>query len=128
MFSVGQRYFVASEEDILRPVDEPSDDFAPLVLFVREAVELVQLAEVEIGQPFDGGDGALIGLEGPEQERLLGQVDVVIDEVRGRGGPPVVMNERDDLPIGERDRDAAVDRVVLAKDRAGEHGRALLRL
>jgi hypothetical protein len=35
------------------------------------------------------------------------------------------MYEGDDLPIGEWDRNTAVDRVVLAKDRAGKHARAL---
>lgn len=84
MFSVGQRYFVTSDEDILRPGDEPSDDLAPVILFVREAIELVQFAKVEIGKPFDREYRPLVGLERAEQERLLCQVDVVIDKVCGR--------------------------------------------
>ena len=125
MFSVGQRYFSASDEDIPRPGDEPSDDLAPVTLLVREAIELVQFAEVEIGQPLDREHRALVGLEGTEQERLLSQIDVVIDEVCGRGRSAVVMDEGDDLPIGERDRNAAVDQVVLAENRACKNARAL---
>lgn len=56
---------------------------------------------------------------------MLIQVDIVVDEVGGSRWPPVIVDEGDHLPIGERNCDAAIDWIVCPEDRTSEHGRAL---
>ena len=86
-----------------------------------EPVVLLQRSEVKIRESLDLPDAHLIGLvsaeaEGPqmfEQFRLTDHI--------GRGRLSPVGDHRDHLPIFAWQAHAAIFRVIVAKDRSGEH-------
>lgn len=47
----------------------------------------------------------------------------MIDQIRGGRWTTIVMDEGDDLPIGQRDCDAAVNRIIGPEDRPRKNGR-----
>jgi hypothetical protein len=124
MFFVGQHYLRSLHADVFGLGNHGTDDFAGRVFLVREAVELMQRTQIRARHSLYREDRSLVGLERAEQERLRVQVYIVFDQIRECRKATVVMNESDDLPVGQRDGDAAIDRIGLPEDRPRKDGRA----